>query len=114
MDIKLQLKYYDAEIKFIPRITDDENPCLFEFIDFCYQAGMEAGFSKEKLNKYFTENISKYYDDKTNNQDIVNDILNIVKTYAYSTDSKYIQFRANNGSKGVIDAIIQDITDKYL
>lgn len=61
MDIKLQLKYYDAEIKFIPRITDDENPCLFEFIDFCYQAGMEAGFSKEKLNEYFTENISKYY-----------------------------------------------------
>ena len=114
MDIKLQLKYYDAEIKFTPTITDDRNPCLFEFIDFCYQAGMEAGFSKEKLNKYFTENISKYYDDKTNNQDIVNDILNIVKTYAYSTDSKYIQFRANNGSKGVIDAIIQDITDKYL
>ena len=37
------------------------NPCLFEFIDFCYQAGMESGFSKEQLNTYFTEKISKYY-----------------------------------------------------
>ena len=61
MEIKKQLKYFDAEIKFIPTITDDSNPCLFEFIDFCYQAGLEAGFSKELLNTYFTEKISKYY-----------------------------------------------------
>ena len=68
MNIKLQLKYYDAEIKFTPRITDDENPCLFEFIDFCYQAGMKAGFSKEELNEYFTENISKYYNEAEKNR----------------------------------------------
>ncbi len=62
MKIKKQLKYFDAEIKFIPTITDRSNPCLFEFIDFCYQAGLEAGFSKEQLNTYFTEKISKYYE----------------------------------------------------
>lgn len=114
MNIKKQLKYYDAEINFIPRITDDENPCLFEFVDFCYWAGLEAGFTKEQLNNYFTKEISKYYDDTTREQKIASDILNFIKTYAYSKESKYVNFRVDNGSKGVINAIIQYIEDCYL
>lgn len=61
MNIKIPLKYFDAEMIFTPTITNDEKPILFEFIDFCYQAGLKAGFTNEQLNEYFTEKISKYY-----------------------------------------------------
>ena len=61
MNVKIPLKYFDVEINFIPTITDSRKPVLFEFIDFCYQAGLEIGFTKEQLNTYFTEKISKYY-----------------------------------------------------
>ncbi len=47
-------------------------------------------------------------------QKVAYDILNIIKTYAYSKRPEYVQFRVNNGSKGVIDAIIQYIMDTYL
>lgn len=47
-------------------------------------------------------------------QKVAYDILNIIKTYAYSKRPEYVQFRVNNGSKGVIDAIIQYIIDIYL
>ena len=50
----------------------------------------------------------------TDQQQVAYDILNIIKTYAYSKEDKYIQFRVNNGSKGVIDAIIKYIKDVYL
>ena len=49
----------------------------------------------------------------TEKQKVAYDILNIIKTYAYSKHPKYVQFRVNNGSKGVIDAIIQYIIDTY-
>lgn len=47
-------------------------------------------------------------------QKVAYDILNIIKTYAYSKHPKYVQFRVNNGNKGVIEAIIQYIIDTYL
>ena len=47
-------------------------------------------------------------------QKVAYDILNIIKTYAYSKRPEYVQFRINNGSKGVINAIIQYIIDTYL
>lgn len=50
----------------------------------------------------------------TEKQKVAQDILEIIKTYAYSKDPEYIEFRVNNGSKGVIDAIIQYIIDTYL
>lgn len=46
-------------------------------------------------------------------QKVAYDILNIIKTYAYSKRPEYVQFRVNNGSRGVINAIIQYITDTY-
>ena len=49
----------------------------------------------------------------TEKQKVAYDILNIIRNYAYSTDSEYIQFRISNGSKGVINAIIQYIIDTY-
>ncbi len=42
------------------------------------------------------------------------DILNVVKTYAYSKENEFVQFRVNNGRKGIIDAIIKYIEDTYL
>ncbi len=49
-----------------------------------------------------------------NKQKTAYDILNVIKKYAYSTQEEYIQFRVNNGSKGVIDTIIKYIIDTYL
>lgn len=49
----------------------------------------------------------------TEKQKVAYDILNIIKTYAYSKRPEYVQFRVNNGSKGVINAIIQYIIDTY-
>ena len=42
------------------------------------------------------------------------DILNVVKTYAYSKENEFVQFRVNNGSRGVINAIITYIEATYL
>ena len=50
----------------------------------------------------------------TDKQKAAYDILNVIKRYAYSTKDEYVQFRVNNGSKGVIDAIIKYIIDTYL
>ena len=49
-----------------------------------------------------------------NGKYVAQDILHILKTYAYSTEDKYVQFRVKNGSKGVIDAVIKYIIDTYL
>ena len=49
----------------------------------------------------------------TDKQIAAYDILTIIKKYAYSTEEKYVQYRVNNGSKGVIDAIIMYIVDTY-
>ena len=42
------------------------------------------------------------------------DILNVVKTYAYSKKHEFVQFRVNNGRNGIINAIIKYIEDTYL
>ena len=51
---------------------------------------------------------------KLNEKKTAYDILNVVKTYAYSKENEFVQFRVNNGSKGVIDAIIKYIEATYL
>lgn len=54
---------------------------------------------------------------KQNNKikkEVAYDILNIIQTYAYSIEPKYIEFRVNYGSKGIIDAISKYIIDTYL
>ena len=45
---------------------------------------------------------------------VAQDILNVLKTYAYSTEDKYVQFRIDNGSNGVINTVIKYIIDTYL
>lgn len=47
-------------------------------------------------------------------QQVAYDILQVIKKYAYSTKNEYVQFRINNGSKGVINAIIKYIENTYL
>jgi hypothetical protein len=51
---------------------------------------------------------------KLNEKKTAYDILNVIKAYAYSKENEFIQFRVNNGSKGVIDAIIKYIENTYL
>lgn len=42
------------------------------------------------------------------------DILNVINTYAYSTKPEYVKFRVDNGSRGVINAIIEYIIKTYI
>lgn len=47
-------------------------------------------------------------------KEVAYDILNIIQIYAYSIEPKYVEFRVNYGSKGIIDAISKYIIDTYL
>ena len=49
MEIKKQLKYFDAEIKFIPTITDDSNPCLLNLQIFVIKLDQKQDLVKSNL-----------------------------------------------------------------